>query len=334
MTLARIRIAFDIDSDQPTVFEKNVEFTDLREPGGKEFIAQYTFSRFETESRWGKHFLDLPSFDRFLRPVKQSFRFEEFASGGYEDRLNTREMWFEIGNTLLRAKGLLAHSLAYHEQELAHLSSQDPEAENLSWHLHLDKVEQFDLAVGALGKISDLTARLVFERLGASLLDRSKPGWERAIMLTNIRQALADRTENPVVASLTEAEYAELQAILNEFVPTERGMRLWGYRVRLTHRPKPSIDRGELYSHLESRERTPTLDENGQVKGWTKGIGGLRTSADYAFTDLYNDAIQTFRHYVSLLERLEAIPKFGPEAVASTSGGGSEIIGHTVPNGI
>jgi hypothetical protein len=96
-------------------------------------------------------------------------------------------------------------------------------------------------------------------------------------------------------------------------------MRLWDYRVRFTHRPKPSIDRGELYSHLESRRRTPILDENGQVKGWTMGFGGLRTIADYTFTDLYNDAVQTLRHYISLLERLEAIPRFGPEAVVSTS---------------
>ncbi len=313
MPTANVRIAFDDGSDQP-VFERNIELNDLREPGGKEFVAQYIFSQIEAESRWGEHFLTLPSFDQFLRAPKQSFGLKDIISGAYEDRLNTREMWMEIGNTLLRAKRLLAHSMAYHEQENVYLSSQNSEAENLSWHFHLDKVERFDLVVGALGKISDLAARLVFERLGASLFDTSKSGWERTVTLTNVREALANRIVNPYVAELTDAEYTELRAILDGFLQTEHGLRLWSYRVRLTHRLKPSVDRGEFYSHLESREKTPMLDESGQVKGWQKGFGGSRSIAEYAFSDLYTDAAETLRHHVAMLERLEALPRFSPEA--------------------
>jgi hypothetical protein len=42
-------------------------------------------------------------------------------------------------------------------------------------------------------------------------------------------------------------------------------------------------------------------------------------SAEYAFLDLYEDAVQTLRHYVVLLERLDAIPRFGPEALATAT---------------
>jgi hypothetical protein len=69
--------------------------------------------------------------------------------------------------------------------------------------------------------------------------------------------------------------------------------------------------------HLESREKAPMLDENGRIKGWQKGFGGPRSIAEYAFTDLYTDADETMRHYVAMLERLEAIPRFSPEAADS-----------------
>lgn len=43
----------------------------------------------------------------------------------------------------------------------------------------------------------------------------------------------------------------------------------------------------------------------------------MPSKADYSFLDLYTDAVETLRHYVALLERLEAIARFGPEAVAA-----------------
>jgi hypothetical protein len=320
MAIARVRIAFEDETDQPTVFEKDVQFTDLREPGGKEFVAQHLFSELEKDDRAGSHYLALPSVDKFLRPVKQSFRPEDIASGSYEDRINTREIWWEIGNTLLRVKHLLAQSRSFHDQERVHSLSQEPEAENLAAYFHLDKMVHFDLAVILLGKVSDLAARLVFERLGASLipnLDRSNPEWERAVTLGNIRNALLDRTANPHVASLTDAEYTALQGIFDDFLRTDHGTRLWGYRLRFTHRITPSVDRPELYTHLQSRKRTPITDTAGETKGWTMSIGDRPTTAEYAFNDLYEDAVQTLQHYISMLERLEAIPRFGPEAAAS-----------------
>ncbi len=314
MAIAKIRVVFDPESDHPIIFERNVEFTGIREPGGKEFVAEHALSEFEKEARIGSHYRVLAPVEKFLRQVTQSFQLEDIFSGAHEDRLNTRSMWVEMGHILLRVKHLLAQSRSYHDQEQVYLSSEDPEAENFSWHFHLDKMERFDLAITFMGKIGDLTARLIFERLGASLipnLDRNNPEWERAVTLTNIRQGLADRTGNRYVASLSDAEYTALQEILEDFHRTDHGTRLWRYRIRLAHRVTPSVDRVELYTYLQSRDRTPMKDASGKIIGWEGNFGESRSVAEYMFLDLYADAVQTLSHYITMLERVEAIPPFG-----------------------
>lgn len=318
---ATVRITFEDKSKSPELFEKTVEFNDLRDPGGDEFIAQYILAEVEKESRWGKYWLKLADVSNLLRSVKQTFGIADFASGVYEDRINTRAMWVEIGHTLLRIKFLLSKSRALHEVQ--QLIPKGNEVESVVWHLHLDKLDNFDLSVILLGKVSELAARLIFERLGASLipnLDKSKTNWERDVQWGKIHQGFADRIGNPNVAALSDSEYQEVQGILAEFLSIENGKRLLDYEHKFVHRITPSVDNPAFYSHLESRAWTPIIDEKtGQQKGWTKGFGGIPSSAEYLFLDLYDDAVQTLRHYVVLLERLDAIPRFGPEAVANAA---------------
>jgi hypothetical protein len=192
MAFAKIRIVFEPRSAEAHVYEKDLEMPGLREDGGQEFVAQQLFSELEKNANYGRYYAALPSTDNFLRQVRQTFRLDDLASGSFEDRSNARAMWSEIAHTLLRAKHLLAEARSYYDQEHIHLSSQGPEAENLSWTFHLDKIERFDHAVTLLGKTSDLAARLVFERLGASLLpklDKGNPEWERALTWSNISGA-------------------------------------------------------------------------------------------------------------------------------------------------
>ena len=317
MTTAKIRLTFESDGEQPKTFEHELELTDLRTDGGMEFVAEHLFSEMEKESAFGKYFQTLPSPDEFLAPVKQSFRLEELASGAFEDRINTREMWLEIGNTLLRARHSLARSRAYYDQECRYALSQSSEAENLTWHFHLDKLECFDRAAMLLGKIGDLTARLIFERLGASLvLVDPQKDWERGILWKNIHRGLLDRTGNPHVASLTDAEYQGLLEIVDTYLRNDDAEKLWGYRSKVTHRLRPSVDRPELYTHLQSRERTPIKDQAGQIKGWTKGFGGIPKTPQYTFPELYENAVETLRHHISMLQRLKSIPRFSLEAAA------------------
>jgi hypothetical protein len=320
MATAKIRITFEPDLGEPLVVERNVEFADLREPGGREFVAQYLLSHAGMESRWSRYYLVLPDVAKFARAIKQSFQLDDFMSGAYEDRINTRLMWVELSHVLLRVKVLLAKSRAYHDQELDESSRQGPEVENLKWHLHLDKMESFDLAMIPLGKVNERAARLVFERLGTSLipnLDITKPNWEREITWTNIKNGLANKAANPYLVAIPAAEYEVIRQIFDEFLDTEHGRRGWVYRSRMVHRITPSVDYPGFYTQLENREKEPIVDEKGQIKGWRKSIGGMPARAEYLFSDLYADAVQTFRHYFWLLERLNALPRFSPEAEAS-----------------
>ena len=320
--MAKVRISFDEDSDEPLVIEREFKFVDLRKPGGREFVAFNLLSKAAVETRWGPHYLDLPDVSKFARPISQSFGMSDLATGLYEDRVNTRLMWSELSHVLLRVKVLLARSKAYRDEELTDSFSSESEAESLRWHLHLDKMENFDLATIMLGKVNELTARLVFERLGASLipgLDFAKSDWEREITWKNIQKGLSNRAGNSYLMSIPDMEYGEIQKIFEEFLDSEHGRRGWAYRVELVHRITPSVDHPNLYTHLEDREKRPIVDENGKIKGWSKYIGSAPTKADYSFEELYADAVETFTHYFSLLERLKAIPRFSPEAEESVA---------------
>jgi hypothetical protein len=321
MGTAKIRIVFDVDSKQPITFERKIEMPRLRDDGGREFVAETIFSQFAKDVNYEAYRLALPPVENFLRPVNQSFRPEEIMDA-YPNRVNTKEMWWEIGNTFLRVQHLLGTSRAYHDEELAHdpvknPERSNPEGQNLAYWFHLEKMIYFDLGIILLQKVRDLAARLIFERLGESLIrvDKTNPGWEQAITPGNVRQGLVNKTGKDV-AELSDQEHATLLEILDDLRKTEDGTKLQTYRNKFVHRITPSVDRPELYTFLQRREWTPIFDENDKdkIKGWTKGIGESPTTATYAFLELYENAVQTLSHYIDTLKRLEAMPRFGPEA--------------------
>ena len=321
-TSARVRLSFDADTAKPQVFERNVNLGELRDDGGREFTAQHIFFRIGKGFSNIDYRLALPSIDNFLRPVKQSYHSVDIVFDTFDDRIDAREVWSEIGNTLLRIHDLLPKSRAYHDAEHEHAESQHPEADNLSAYFHLDKMDNFNLAAVLLQKIHDLVARLVFERLGASLLgnlDRNDPDWERFITLFRVREALKGRKANAHVASLSDEEYSKLLSILDDLRKSDDGTKLQRYRNKFVHRIAPSVDRIDLYGYLQDRQKTPITGTEGEVKGWTKGFGGRPTKPEYAFLELYDSAVETLTHYVETLKGLEKIPRFGPEATEGTT---------------
>jgi len=67
---------------------------------------------------------------------------------------------------------------------------------------------------------------------------------------------------------------------------------------------------------MESRAWEATVDaETGKQTGRQRSLGGRKMNADHSFLDLYADASATLAHFVSVLKRLEDIPRFGPEAI-------------------
>ena len=322
MATARIRIEFNVDSNQPLSFERDIELAELREDGGREFVAESLFSQLAKDARYVAYRLALPNVEHFLRPVKQTFRLEETGTDTYQNRVNTREMWWEIGNTFLRVEHQLATARAYHDEELTHASSQNSEAQNLAAWFHTEKMDSFDLGAVLLNKTRDLAARLVFERLGESLipkLDKSDPEWERVITPKSVRKGLSDRTGNPHVAALQDDEYTLLLEILDDLRKTDAGTKLESYRNKLAHRITPSVDRTEFYSYLQTREWTENKDESGKIISWSKGIGERPTISQYSFPVLYENAVQTLQHHIDTLKRLDAMPRFGPEAHCSAT---------------
>lgn len=224
-------------------------------------------------------------------------------------------MWLEIRKTLMRVEALLAKSRAYHAVEV-HLRHDSKNADH-AWPVHLDKMNHFNLAAVLLAKIGDLVLRLIFERMGASLVpsvDQNDPEWERALTWKNVRKGFKDRTGNRNVAVLGKEEHERIQELLDEFPKPDFVGRIRLYRHNFIHRIVPSVDHSELYVRLQDRQGTPIMNESGNIKGWMKTLRGP-PPAEYLFSGLYGDAVQTLNHFVALLERLQAIPRFSPEAI-------------------
>jgi hypothetical protein len=195
-------------------------------------------------------------------------------------------------------------------------------------------MDSFHLGMQELAKVEDLFLRLLFESLGASLVDvnLAKPNWESSINRERIRKGLRMHPSNisrlrwwPRIChwlksrrsdlhnrhleELTTAEYEELIRIFNQF-PNPNFVRVFTeYRNKLTHRLNPSVDYPELYIELEDRRGKQSVNKLGQPFV-VYSIGSTRTVAEYTFETLFDAAAQTVAHYIALLSDLQKISRF------------------------
>lgn len=51
-------------------------------------------------------------------------------------------------------------------------------------------------------------------------------------------------------------------------------------------------------------------------RDWEKCLGGP-PPAEYSLLELYDDAVEALKHYISKLERLHAVPQFGPQTIGA-----------------
>ena len=315
MAKAKVRLTFEGDSKPPTEFGAEAEFSGPRSQEGEEYVAQRLHAELQNEAHWERYLDALPEMPSFASPITQSFSMSEKATSGHDDRINARAMWFEISNLLLRVRSLFARSRAYHEAE-QNVPRQEA-AFNARVNIHLTKMDNFDLGIVLLAKVADMVARLIFERLGASLIknvDFTDPEWDRHVSLGNVRQAFQNRAANSYLAGLPDSEYNAVLEILRDLTQPDFVVRLWNYRIRLMHRVTPSVDYPGLYSQLQNRAWDPIGDKGtGEQKGWTRGIGG-HSHADHSYLSLYDDATRTLGHFITRLKLLAAIARFGPEA--------------------
>jgi len=313
MGRATLQVTFENEALPKSTFEKTAALRSERNAPGEEYVAEYLGFELEKELRWVSYHSALPDVESFLRPARQTVNANPLDTTELEDRWNTAAVWREIGNTLLRVKVLMAQSRAYKDMEPKH---NDMLEENQAlYRLHLRKMDCFDLAAFLLAKAEDLTFRLIFENLGASIVpvNRDEPDWERELNWTNIKRGLKCRTTNPYLMALSEEEYRGLRKILAAFRRPHFVRSFIRYRNCVAHRISPSVDCAEFHTHLQDRVRTPLRDRQGHV-GWSMRIKGRPKQPEHYFLPLYETAAQTLQHYVSLLGQLFSMPRFGPEA--------------------
>jgi hypothetical protein len=313
LTRVRIRIEFCDVATEPRVYERETELQEAGTLEGEQYLADYLALELGKEVRCGEHHRNLPQVEGIGKFSKQTFAAGDLFSGDYFNRINSRWVWFEIGNTLLEIKHLLSHARAYKQLETPH--NEDLRENSLLYNTHFVKMEKFTLAVFLLRKVEDLFLRLVFENLGPALapdVDITQEGWERNVTWKSIKAGIRQGRQNPTLLSLTDQELEDIRKIMNEFGSPQYAQDVVAYRNRLTHGLMPSVDYRELYTFLENRVGEQIIDATGKKVGTSWGIGGRPTNAEYAFLTLYDCVVKTLQHYVAMLGRLRAIPRFVP----------------------
>jgi len=91
-----------------------------------------------------------------------------------------------------------------------------------------------------------------------------------------------------------------------------RAATRWLNPLQVGWQPPRHVSKGQQLAQNQPRFQNP--GEGGTVTGWTTGFGGRPTGPEYRFERLYESALETLRHYVGALKRLEAMPRFGAEA--------------------
>jgi hypothetical protein len=314
MARASLHLIFENGSLPSNSFKRTVPLPSNRDAQGEEYVAEHLGFELEKELRWGHYYSDLPDVQGLLQLARQTVRASALDTTELEDRWNTAAVWLEITNTLLRLKVLMARSRAY--KDLEPQQSDRPEENQTLYRLHLTKMDHFDMATLLLAKVEDLTFRLIFENLGASIVsvNRDELDWEKELNWKNLKKGLKLRDTNPYLAALGDEEYSALRKILAAFRRPSFVRGCIRYRNRVAHRISPSVDYLELYVHLQDRTRTPLRDAQNHIVGWQKRITGRPKEPEYSFLPLYESTARTLKHYVTLLRRLFSMPRFGPEA--------------------
>jgi hypothetical protein len=210
----------------------------------------------------------------------------------------------------------LAQARAYKQLEPAH--NKDFKKNMLLYNIHHLKMEKFDLAVTYMAKIEDLFVRLLFEGLGASLVevDMNAPDWERKLTWESFKKGLKNRKGNKHLSALEDKEYEAIRTTTAKLRNPDFVNKFVRYRDSLAHRIRPSVDYPELYTRLQSRAEKVLIDSVTGKKGWELEIGTDSSRPDHDFLVLYDLARKTMKHYISVLGDLRLIPRFKPEAAS------------------
>jgi hypothetical protein len=308
---ASIRLRFTGGNEPEQTFEAKKELPEPRDNEGEKRLSQCFFHELEKQSVLRKYYEALPDIEDFFEFAGQAHGLEEFCPPTYFNRRNTQWTWREISNAVTFAKFKLAESRSYKDIEQTGAFADRPDLR----YVHILKMDCFHLAMLQLTRIQDLVLRLIFENLGASVIqvDLRRPNWERSIIWDKMMDGLKKgRVTNPVVEGLSDGEYTGLLEVLRDFRNPRFVAEFISYRDRTTHGFLPSVDYPDLYFATEDRLGNDIRDSGGKLVGTTWAIKLTPERSEVQFLELYKSATDTLAHWLGLLRKLRLIPRFGP----------------------
>jgi hypothetical protein len=221
------------------------------------------------------------------------------------DVRNSQSLWLELSNLVRTIEHDLDMARAFKELEPAEQPPiEDDDAINKLYFLHDRKMNALDRAVYELIKVQDLVNRLLHESLGGDLVDTGKPDWERTqLTRLSVEQGLEAKR---ALGALSPSDFNAVTVALQ--IPKVRPHAdiAVGYRRKLMHHIRPSVDYAIFFSGLESREGDVMTDATGKVTG-RRHVIRARPPVQYRFVDLHGSLMEYLDAVVAMLQQLSEI---------------------------
>lgn len=223
----------------------------------------------------------------------------------YFDIRNSQSMWIELSSLVMGAEGDLILAKSFKDLEpAAEPAFEDTAGLNDLYYVHDRKVNLLNQAVYALTKAQDLVYRLLHESLGGDLVDTSKPEWERTQLTRDkVEKGLERKRET---GSLSQSDYDAITRALAILMKAPKAELAMGYRNRLMHHIRPSVDYSVFFSSLESRVGEEMRDAHGKLIG-RRHVIRSRPPVQYRFEELHAAFSECLDAVVKMLENLSKL---------------------------
>jgi hypothetical protein len=108
---------------------------------------------------------------------------------------------------------------------------------------------------------------------------------------------------------LTNQDYQAIIDALAQPLKSQYRKTVVGYRNRLAHGIRPSVDYPQLFTEVESRAGTTHFDAKGKEVGKSYAIRGGKSGPEFLFGDLYTALSDYMGHVADMLKALKCTPR-------------------------
>lgn len=269
-------------------------------PGGESRVAHHLFSELRVAMRD-----QIPPKHNAIAGNWLNFPKSKIDFSEWWDVRNSQSLWLELSNLVRGIEHDLDTARAFKELEPAEQPPiEDDDAINKLYFLHDRKMNALDRAVYELIKVQDLVNRLLHESLGGDLVDTGKPDWERTqLTRLNVEKGLEAKR---ALGALSPSDFNAVTVALQIPKATPHADIAVGYRRKLMHHIRPSVDYAIFFSGLEPREGEVMTDASGKVTG-RRHVIRARPPVQYRFADLHGSLMEYLDAVVAMLQQLSEI---------------------------